>query len=111
MTRYFIRVEELAKAHGKEPQFAWTGQSPDDLARALERSLQDSGFIAGWRNAQPEPDDVDPTLLAVDPGATVTIEDKAHQAGIIVTTRLPHRILSHRLNLLIGSSWTLGDVQ
>jgi hypothetical protein len=39
------------------------------------------------------------------------MQDKAQRVEMVVSTKLPHRLLSHRLNLLIGAHWTLGDVQ
>lgn len=111
MTRYYIRIDDLTNARGADSQFAWSGQSPQDLAQTLQQTLSDPAFANRWRDAQPEPEEVDAGLLATDAGANVSIEQKAQNAGLIVSTALPHRLLAHRLNLLIGAHWKLGDVQ
>jgi len=53
---------------------------------------------------------VDPATCAVDPGATVSGSLEAQRSELIVTTRLPHAILKHRLDLLIGRNWKLRDI-
>jgi len=111
MTRYYVRVDDLGVARGSDASLSWSGQSPQDLAQSIERSLRDGALIGRWRDAQEAPEDVDAGLLATDPDATVTIEDKAHSVALVITTRLPHRLVSQRLNLLIGPHWTLGDVK
>ena len=111
MTTYYLRIPDLASAHGDDERFGWRGQSPQDLAQAIGQALSDSAFVARWRSAQPEPETLDEALLATDAGARVTAEDKSRLAQIVVTTKLPHRVLSHRLNLLIGAHWKLEDVK
>lgn len=109
--RYFIRVEDLANARGGDEQFSWDGQSPQDLAASITQSLRNTDLISRWREAQPEPNEVDEQLLQIDTAASVSAEQRAHQVHFVVTTTLPHRVLAQRLNLLIGSNWSLGDVQ
>ncbi len=111
MTRYYIHVTDLASAHGSDAQFAWSGQSPQDLARALEQTLRDATFMRRWRDAQAEPEEVSAATIETDANAHVSIEDRAQRVEMVVTTRLPHRLLAQRLNLLIGAHWTLGDVK
>jgi hypothetical protein len=111
MTRYYIRVDDLAQARGSDPTFAWTGKSPQDLAQTLERALREPDLMLRWRDAQDEPEDVSPVWLAVDPEARVGIEDRAHHVEMLITTKLLQRLWAQRLDLLIGAHWTLGDVQ
>ncbi len=111
MTQYYIRISDLSAAAGSDVRFSWTGQSPQHLAQALEQALAHPEFIHGWRDVQAEPDEVAPGLLEIDPSAQVSIEDRAQQVSMIVSTRLAHKLVAHRLNLLIGSHWTLGDVK
>ncbi len=111
MTQYYIRVDDLANAHGSDQRFAWMGQSPQNLAQTLERALRDAGYINQWRDAQAEPDEVSAGLLAVDAHARVTIEERAQRVEMQIVTLLPHKLLAHRMNLLIGAHWTLGDVK
>jgi len=110
MARFHIRIADLNTAHGTDAQFAWQGNSPQHLASTIAAVLTDVFFAQHWRAAQAEPDEVEAGLLAVDSGATVTTEERAQQVDLVVTTTLPHRVLSHRLNLLLGPHWTLRDV-
>lgn len=109
--RYYLRIADLTSAHGDDDRFAWRGQSPQDLAASIEQTLRDPAFAERWRVLQPEPDEVDASWTGTDVGARVSSEDRAQQVDLIVTTTLPHRILAHRLNLLIGAHWTLRDVR
>ena len=111
MTRYHIRIADLTTARGGDARFAWDGQSPQDLARTIEQVLRESAFAERWRDAQPEPDEVDASLITIDAGASVSSEDRAQQVELVITTTLAHRILAHRLNLLLGPHWSLRDVR
>ena len=48
---------------------------------------------------------------ATDVAATVAAKQQDLHTDVIVVTRLPHAILRHRLNLLVGAHWTLRDVK
>lgn len=111
MTRYYVRVDDLALARGSDPELAWTGNSPQDLAQTLEHALREPDFILRWRSAQDDPEDISPAWLVVDPDARVSIEARAHRVEMQITTKLLHRLWAQRLNLLIGAHWTLGDVK
>lgn len=111
MTRYYVRVDDLELARGSDPELAWTGKSPQDLAQTLERTLREPDFILRWRGTQDDPEDVSPAWLVVDPDARVSIEARAHRVEMQITTKLLHRFWAQRLNLLIGGHWTLGDVK
>ena len=76
----------------------------------LEAALREPALWERWRAMQETPDDVDPASGALDPAATVSGSLEAQRSELIVTTILPHAILKHRLDLLIGSHWKLRDV-
>ncbi len=111
MTLYYLRIEDLSEAAGSDARFSWSGQSPRHLAQALEDALAQADFVRAWRDAQSEPEEIEPGLLETDAGARVQIEERAQQVSMQVSTRLAHRILAHRLNLLIGAHWKLVDVK
>lgn len=111
MTRYYLRIDDLSKAAGGDPRFSWTGKSPQHLAQTLQAALGQADFINGWRDSQAEPEEISPGMLEADPAAQVRIEERAQQVSLEVSTQLSHRILAHRLNLLIGAHWSLGDVK
>ncbi len=52
-----------------------------------------------------------PALGASDPQATVSVEQADMHTDVLVTTNLPHVVLKHRMDLLIGAHWTLRDVK
>ena len=108
--RYFITIADLSGARGDSSELGFDGGSPEHLARVLEAALRESDFSARWRAMQENPDDVDPATCAVDPGATVSGSLEAQRSELIVTTRLPHAILKHRLDLLICRNWKLRDI-
>ena len=111
MSRFHIRIADLTVAHGDEARFAWQGGSPQHLAQTIAATLRDTFYAKQWRDAQAEPDQVDAGLLATDADASVSSEDRAQQVEMVITTTLPHRVLAHRLNLLLGAHWTLRDVR
>lgn len=110
--RYFLSVDDLAHARGNNADLSFQGDSPETFATTLQAALREPGLWQRWRAMQPDPDAVDPSLGAIDPDATVTarLSDELH-TDVVVTSRLPHAILRHRLNLLIGAHWTLRDVK
>lgn len=110
MPRYYIRIDDLTLARGDDVRFAWQGQSAQDLENAVTAALRQADLAQGWRTVQAEPEDVAVDLLEIDAAAQVRIEHKAQRVEMIVTTTLPHRVLSHRINLLLGRHWTLRDV-
>jgi hypothetical protein len=109
--RFFIGIDDLSRARGPIAALSFQGDAPDSFAAALLSALREATLFERWRLLQPDPDAVDPSLGATDPGATVTAKQSDLHADIVVTTRLPHAVLRHRLNLLAGSRWTLRDVK
>ncbi len=108
--RYYIVVDNLAKARGSVGELSYTGESPDDFAAELQRALRSPGLFQQWKALQPDPDAIDDSLGQSDASATVSAKQTDVHCDVTVTTSLPHSILKHRLSLLIGRHWTLRDV-
>ena len=108
--RYFITIEDLASSRGDSSELSFDGGSPEHLAQALEAALREQDLWERWQAMQENPDDVDPATGAIDPTATVSGSLEAQRSELIVTTTLPHAIVKHRLDLLIGRHWKLRDV-
>ena len=70
----------------------------------------DDALFRRSRDAQPEPDEVDDALAAIDPDATVAGEQQDLQIDLVAVTSLSGTVLKHRLKLLAGSGWELRDV-
>ena len=107
---YFLTIDDLANARGTDPSYAFDGVSPETLASVLQAALREPGLWERWRSGQEDPEAVDPASGATDPTASVSGSLAANRSEIKVTTRLPHAIVKHRLDLLIGNSWKLRDV-
>ena len=108
--RFFITIDDLAQARGAEPSLAFRGASPDTLAAELQAALREPRLWERWRALQDDPDDVDPLTGAVDAAATVSGDLASNRTELKVTTLLPHALLKHRLDLLVGAHWKLRDV-
>ena len=111
MTTYFLSVKDMARAKGPDPDLSFEGIGPDKLAADIAAAMSSDGFFQRWRAKQPEPDEVDPSLGVTDASASATGELSNDRTDIALTTSLPMRIVKHRLNLLIGSSWELRDTR
>ncbi|HQV50413.1 MAG TPA: hypothetical protein PLF10_14135 [Dokdonella sp.] len=108
--RYLISVADISASRGSIEQLAFHGDSPQFLARALETALREPSLWERWRDLQDDPEAVDPQTGATDPRATVTGSLQPGRSELVVTTILPHAIIKHRLDLLIGQHWALRDV-
>jgi hypothetical protein len=108
--RYYIVVDNLAKARGPVGELSFTGESPDDFAAQLQRALREPALFQQWKALQPDPDAIDDSMGSNDSAATVTAKQHDLRCDVTVTTKLPHSIVKHRLSLLIGRNWTLRDV-
>ena len=95
--RYHIALPDPKLARGSDPEFAF-------------RSQATSALFERWRNAQEDPEEVDPALGATDPTATVQGEQHDLHIDLIAVTSIPGGVLRHRLRLLAGSAWELRDV-
>ena len=109
--RFYLSIDDLAHARGSVGELSFQGDSPESFAAALQSALRDSALFERWRALQADPDAIDPALGATDAAATVSAKQADLHADVQVTTRLPHAILRHRLNLLAGAHWTLRDVK
>ena len=109
-TRYYISLPDPARARGNDPSLAFTAQGADGFAGELLHALNSDALFQRWRDKQEDPDEVDATLGAIDPGATVTGQQDHLHIDLVVTTLLPSTILRHRLGMLAGNGWQLRDV-
>ena len=108
--RVYIRIDNLGQAEGEDREFAFTGVSPASFAEQFQRGLRQRDLFNRWRNKQEDPDAVPDELSPSDPDATVEAAGSDLHTDVVVTTNLPHRVVAHRLTLLIGPHWTLRDV-
>jgi hypothetical protein len=111
MTTYYLSVKDMSRAKGPDPELAFQGIGPDKLAADIAAAMRGDDLFQRWRAKQPEPDDVDPSLGEVDASASASGELSNDRTDIQLTTSLPMRLVKHRLNLLIGSSWELRDTR
>ncbi|RZZ81322.1 hypothetical protein [Pseudoxanthomonas winnipegensis] len=111
MTTYYIALPDPEKARGPEPEFSFTSSSAEGYAQQLQDALRTDVLFARWRDAQDEPDQVPPSLGAVDPAAHVQGKIDDLHIDLVVDTSLPSEVLKHRLGLLAGSGWRLHDVR
>ena len=108
--RYQIRLPEPALARGSEPALAFTAHGAEEFAHQLQDALRTQGLFERWRALQPEPDEVDPSLGATDPAATVSGEQHDLAINLVAITSVPGDILQQRLRLLAGNRWELRNV-
>jgi hypothetical protein len=109
--RFYLGIDDLAHARGNVPSLAFDGDSPERFAAEMQAALRTPSLFERWLATQPDPDAVDPALGATDPAADVAAQQHDLHTDVVVTTALPHAILRHRLNLLLGAHWTLRDVR
>jgi len=109
--RYFISIDDLPRARGESHELSFHGGSPESFATLLQDGLRTPSLWQRWRSMQADPDAIDPALGVSDPNATVKAEQHDLHCAAEVVTSLPHVILKHRLDLLIGKHWTLRDVK
>ena len=108
--RYYLSLNDPGKARGTDTAFAFTAQGAAEYAAQLQQALRSDALFQRWRDAQPDPDEIDASLAAIDPAATVVGEQHDLRIDLIAVTRLPGSVLKHRLKLLAGSGWQLRDV-
>ena len=108
--RYYITLPDPAKA-SIGGDFGFRSHGAGGFAEELQDALRSDGLFERWRQAQEEPDEVDPKLGLVDPQASVSgAQDDLH-IDLVATTSLPGDILRHRMRLLAGHAWQLRDVR
>ena len=109
--RYYLRLPDPANARGADPDLAFRSEGAAGFAEELQAALRTPALFERWKAKQEEPDDVDPSLGATDPAATVTGEDKHLDVWLVATTSLPGPVFKQRMRWLAGSNWQLSDVQ
>ncbi|MEO8459371.1 MAG: hypothetical protein ABI451_02480 [Dokdonella sp.] len=109
--RYFISIDDLSRARGESPELSFTGNSPASFAAAFEDALRHRSLWERWKAKQKDPDSVDAATGVKDPDATVTATQSDLHCDVEVVTSLPHALMRHRLDLLIGHNWKLRDVR
>lgn len=108
--RFLISISDISTSRGSIPELSFQGDSPQFLAEALERALREPQLWQHWRDMQEDPEAVDPGTGATDPQAEVRGSLHSGRSELVVVTALPHAIVKHRLDLLIGANWALRDV-
>ena len=108
--RYYISLKQPQLARGSDAAFSFSAHGAEEFAAQLQDALRSDVLFRRWREAQPDPDAVDPALGAVDPAAIVRGESDDLHVDLIVVTTLPGGVFKHRLRLLAGSHWELRDV-
>ncbi len=108
--RYYISLRNPDKARGSDGAFSFTAHGAAEFAAQLQDTLRSDAFFQRWREAQSDPDSVDPGLGASDPAATVAGEQHDLQIDLIAVTSIPGTVFKHRLRLLAGNAWELRDV-
>ena len=107
--RYHVRLPDPARLHEAGP-YGFRSHGAAGIAGELQDALRGDALFARWRDAQEDPDAVDPALGATDPAAVVSGEQDDLHIDLIATTALPGAVFKHRLRLLAGSGWQLRDV-
>lgn len=110
MTTFHIRLPDPAKARGDDPHLSFRSHGAAGFAEELQGALTSDGLFHRWRQKQEEPDEIDESLGATDPGARVTGEQSDLSIMLHVQTRLSSEILRQRLRWLAGPHWELRDV-
>ena len=109
-TRYYISLKDPKRARGSDAAYSFSAHGAEEFAAQLQDALRGDTFFKRWRDAQEDPDAVDPALGATDPDASVRGEADDLHVDLIAVTSLPGSVLKHRLRLLAGSGWELRDV-
>lgn len=107
--RYHIRLPDPARARASGT-YPFQAQGAEGLAAELQDALRGDGLFTRWRDAQEDPDAVDPALGVTDPAAVVTGEQHDLHIDLTATTSLPGAVFKHRLALLAGNAWELRNV-
>lgn len=108
--RYHLTLADPARARGADPALAFRSVGAEGFAQELEAALRTPALFEAWRDKQEEPDEVDPSLGATDPQATVRGAQRHLKIDLVATTSIPGAVLRHRLGLLAGRGWALHDV-
>jgi hypothetical protein len=110
-TRYYLRLPDPELARGSEPSLSFRSQSAEGFAEELQSALRSPALFERWKALQEDPDAVDPSLGATDPGATVTGEQSDLDVLLVATTSIPGGVFKQRMRWLAGSHWQLHDIK
>ncbi len=108
--RYYISLPQPDRARGSDPDLSFSAHGAEEFAAQLQDALRTDSLFERWRQRQDDPDEVDPGLGLIDPGAHVSGQQDDLRIVLVATTSIPGQVLKHRLRLLSGSSWELRDV-
>lgn len=108
---YSIALPNPSLARGADPDLSFSANGAETFAEQLQDALRSPALFERWRDRQPDPDQVDPALGAVDPQAVVTGKQQDLRINLVATTSLPGEIFKQRMRLLAGSHWELRDVR
>ena len=108
--RYHLTLADPAAARGSDPALSFRANGAEAFAQELQDALRTRRLFDAWRGQQEDPDEVDETLGATDPAATVTGEQRDLKIDLVATTSLSGHLLRHRMRLLAGNGWALHDV-
>ena len=109
-TRYYITLPDGRRARGSDPDLSFTAQSGPGFAAELQDALRSDRLFERWRMKQDEPDEVDPSLGATDPTATVHGEQAQALLEDGAGDGRGHDQVDVQVVLLAGSAWELRDV-
>jgi len=109
-TRYYLSLPDPKRARGDEAGLSFDAHGAEEFAAQLQEALRTRSLFERWRGMQDDPDEIDDSLAATDPQATVSGAQRDLRVELIATTTLPGGILKHRLRLLAGNAWELRDV-
>ena len=110
-TRYYLRLTDPKNARGDDPDLSFRSGGASGFAEELQQALRTPTLFERWRAKQEDPSEIDPSLGATDPDATVTGEDKHLDVWLVATTSLPGALFKQRMRWLAGSQWELSDVK
>ena len=108
---YSVALPNPALARGNDPALSFNANGAAGFAEQLQDALRSPALFERWRASQPDPDQVDPEMGAVDPDAVVSGQQQDLRINLVATTRLPGDIFNHRMRLLAGNHWELRDVR
>ncbi len=110
-SKFMIRLPDPALARGDEPSLSFHSVGAEGFAEELEAALRTPVLFERWKAMQEEPDEVDEALGVVDPEARVTGVQRDLKIELEARTAISHNVFRHRMRLLAGSQWELGDVR
>ncbi|MCL7715078.1 hypothetical protein [Stenotrophomonas mori] len=108
---YSISLPDPSAARGPDPRLSFTANGAEAFAEQLQDALRTPALFERWRATQDDPDEVDPSLGATDPAATVSGQQADLRIDLVAVTALSGDLLKQRLRWLAGSHWELRDVR